>query len=270
MNTNSIAQLQQIRDLCHVERIGAHSHIHSLHSGIIGQEKARKAASVIVSLLKAQRLSGRGLLLAGRPGTGKTALAMGISQSLKAENASIPFTSLSAPEIFSLSLSKTEALTQAIRRSIAICISEASEQVQGEVVEITADFSPVPNSPQGSIGKIVLRTTDMEAVYDLGKRMIDTLARDKIAPGDVISIDKASGKITKLGRSFSRAKDFDASGQNVPFVPCPEGELQRTQSSVHTVSLHDIDVVNSGSRGEGALMGLFSGQTGEDLRVDLR
>jgi RuvB-like protein 2 len=32
---------------------------------------------------------------------------------------------------------------------------------------------------------------------------------------------------------------------------------------MHTVSLHDIDVVNSGTKAEGALMGLFSGQTGE-------
>ena len=30
--------------------------------------------------------------------------------------------------------------------------------------------------------------------------------------GDVITIDKASGKIGKLGRSFSRATDYDAMG----------------------------------------------------------
>lgn len=32
---------------------------------------------------------------------------------------------------------------------------------------------------------------------------------------DVITIDKASGKITKLGRSFSRARDYDAMGPDV-------------------------------------------------------
>ena len=31
--------------------------------------------------------------------------------------------------------------------------------------------------------------------------------------GDVITIDKASGKITKLGRSFTRARDYDATGK---------------------------------------------------------
>lgn len=32
---------------------------------------------------------------------------------------------------------------------------------------------------------------------------------------DVIAIDKASGRITKLGRSFTRARDYDAMGSDV-------------------------------------------------------
>lgn len=32
---------------------------------------------------------------------------------------------------------------------------------------------------------------------------------------DVITIDKATGKITKLGRSFTRARDYDAMGSQV-------------------------------------------------------
>ena len=32
---------------------------------------------------------------------------------------------------------------------------------------------------------------------------------------DVIAIDKASGKISRLGRSFTRAKDYDAMGPQV-------------------------------------------------------
>ena len=41
---------------------------------------------------------------------------------------------------------------------------------------------------------------------------------EKITAGDVISIDKASGRISKLGRSFTRSRDFDASAGNVRFV----------------------------------------------------
>lgn len=32
---------------------------------------------------------------------------------------------------------------------------------------------------------------------------------------DVITIDKSSGKISKLGRSFTRARDYDAMGADV-------------------------------------------------------
>jgi len=34
---------------------------------------------------------------------------------------------------------------------------------------------------------------------------------------DVITIDKATGKISKLGRSFTRARDYDAMGPQVFF-----------------------------------------------------
>ena len=35
---------------------------------------------------------------------------------------------------------------------------------------------------------------------------------------DIITIDKATGKITKLGRSFTRARDYDAMGAQVVFA----------------------------------------------------
>jgi RuvB-like protein 2 len=47
---------------------------------------------------------------------------------------------------------------------------------------------------------------------------------------------------------------------DVKFVACPEGELQRRREVVHTVTLHEIDVINSRSQG---FLALFSGDTGE-------
>jgi DNA helicase TIP49 (TBP-interacting protein) len=41
-----------------------------------------------------------------------------------------------------------------------------------------------------------------------------------------VRIDKASGKISKLGRSFSRSRDYDAISATTKFVRTPEGELQ--------------------------------------------
>jgi len=54
----------------------------------------------------------------------------------KALGEETPFTSMAGSEIFSLEMSKTEALTQAFRRSIGVRIKEEAEIVEGEVVEI--------------------------------------------------------------------------------------------------------------------------------------
>lgn len=104
----------------------------------MGQEKARKAAAVILHMVKEGKIAGRAVLIAGPPSTGKTAIAMGMAQSLGPD---VPFTTLASSEIFSLEMSKTEALTQAFRRSIGVRIKEESEMIEGEVVEIQIDRS---------------------------------------------------------------------------------------------------------------------------------
>ncbi len=55
----------------------------------------------------------------------------------------------------------------------------------------------------------------METIYDLGMKMIDSLSKEKVLAGDIVSIDKASGKVSKLGRSFARSRDYDAMGADV-------------------------------------------------------
>ena len=42
--------------------------------------------------------------------------------------------------------------------------------------------------------------------------MIEALTKEKVSAGDIISIHTGSGKITRLGRSFARSRDFDAMG----------------------------------------------------------
>jgi RuvB-like protein 2 len=206
-------------------------------------------------MIKEGKIAGRAILLAGQPGTGKTAIAMGMSRALGQDT---PFTNMAASEIYSLEMSKTEALTQAIRKSIGVRIKEETEIIEGEVVEVMVD-SPASGSAQ-KIGKLTLKTTEMETIYDLGTKMIDCIMKEKIQAGDVITIDKATGKVTKLGRSFARARDYDATGAQTRYVQCPEGELQKRKEVVHTVSLHEIDVINSRTQG---FLALFSGDTGE-------
>merc|ERR1719453_208389 len=221
---------------------------------MVGQGQARRGVGVVFKMIQENKISGRAILLAGQPGTGKTAIAMGLAQALGEDT---PFTSIAASEIFSLEMSKTEALTQAFRRSIGVRIMEETDIVEGEVVEIQID---TPAAGGEKTGRITLCTTEMETVYDLGAKMIEALQKEKVSAGDVITIDKASHRVSKLGRSFTRARDYDAMGSQTRFVQCPEGELQKRKEVVHTVSLHEIDVINSRQQG---FLALFAGDTGE-------
>jgi len=73
------------------ERIGQHSHIRGLglddalqpratSQGMVGQLEARRAAGIITQMIKEGKIAGRAVLIAGQPGTGKTAIAMGMAQ----------------------------------------------------------------------------------------------------------------------------------------------------------------------------------------------
>ncbi|GAA51044.1 RuvB-like protein 2 [Clonorchis sinensis] len=214
MPLESTVQEAAAREITRIERIGAHSHIRGLglnddlearqiSQGMVGQCKARRAAGLVLGMIRDGKIAGRAILIAGPPGTGKTAIAMGMAQALGHDT---PFTAMAGSEIFSLEMGKTEALTQAFRKSIGIRIK------------------------------------------------------------DVITIDKPSGKITRLGRSFTRARDYDATGGQTKFVQCPEGELQKRKEVVHTVTLHEIDVINSRTQG---FLALFSGDTGE-IKAEVR
>ena len=49
---------------------------------MVGQKRARRAAGVVLEMIKEGKIAGRAVLIAGQPGTGKTAIAMGMAQAL--------------------------------------------------------------------------------------------------------------------------------------------------------------------------------------------
>merc|ERR1711928_238025 len=115
---------------------------------MVGQLPARRASGVVLEMIKEGKIAGCAVLIAGQPGTGKTAIAMGMAQALGNDT---PFTSMAGSEIYSLEMSKTESLTQAFRKSIEVRIDR-------------------PATGTGTkVGKLTLKTTDMETVYDLGR-----------------------------------------------------------------------------------------------------
>ncbi|EZG64344.1 RuvB DNA helicase-like protein [Gregarina niphandrodes] len=250
----------EARTLAKVARVGTHSHIRGIDD-LVGQRKARRAASVVAKMIEEGRLAGRVVLLSGRPGTGKTALALGMARELGGSSIAggeVPFVHMTASEVFSLDISKTEVLTQGLRKAIGVRVRETTEVLDGEVVELSIE---TPSGPtQSRRGTMTLKTTDMESLYNLGPKMIASLEQQKVTAGDVISVNKSTGRVTKVGRSFMRSTEYDAVCHNLAYVHCPEGEIQKTKEVVHSVTLHEIDVINSRTQG---FLALFAGDTGE-------
>jgi len=110
-----------------------------LIKGLVGQEKAREAAGIVVELIKAKKMAGKALLLAGPPGTGKTAISLAVSQELGPK---VPFCLMVGSEVYSSEVKKTEILMENFRRAIGLRIKETKEVWEGEVID-KSDLIPL-------------------------------------------------------------------------------------------------------------------------------
>ena len=68
-----------------------------------------------MDLIRSKKMAGRALLLAGAPGTGKTAIALAIAQELGPK---VPFCPMVGSEVYSSEVKKTEVLMENFRRAI--------------------------------------------------------------------------------------------------------------------------------------------------------
>lgn len=105
-------------------------------SGFVGQQEAREACGIVVEMIRQKKMAGRALLLTGAPGTGKTALALGIAQELGSK---VPFCPMVGSEVYSSEVKKTEVLMENFRRAIGLRIKENKEVYEGEVTELTPE-----------------------------------------------------------------------------------------------------------------------------------
>ncbi len=236
------------------ERIGAHSHIRGLGldenlrakdvaDGLVGQKKAREAAGVIVQLIKAGKMAGRGILIAGPPGTGKTAIAVAISKELGKD---IPFVQVSASEFYSTEMKKTEALIQAMRRAIGVRIKETRIVLEGEVVGLDYNMVPNPYNPTQKIPEsatLTLATKDERRSFTVSGRLAMQFLYQGIEVGDVIMIDKETGRIVRLGKSEKAKKKYDLG--DVETVEVPSGRIEKEREFTYVVTLHDLDEANA-------------------------
>lgn len=74
---------------------------------MVGQIEAREAAGILVDMIKVKKMAGKALLMAGPPGTGKTALALAISQELGPK---VPFCLMVGSEVYSSEVRKLKFL----------------------------------------------------------------------------------------------------------------------------------------------------------------
>ncbi|ELU39812.1 RuvB-like helicase 1 [Rhizoctonia solani AG-1 IA] len=233
-------------------RIAPHSHIKGLglgpegnalpaSAGFIGQEMAREA--IVVELVKSRKFSGRALLLAGAPGTGKTALALAISQELGAK---VPFCPMVGSEVYSAEVKKTEVLAEVFRRAIGLRIKETKEVYEGELTELTPTESENPLSGYGkTISNVVigLKTVKGTKQLRLDPGIYESILKEKIVVGDVVYIEANTGAVKRVGRSDAYASAFDLESDT--YVPLPKGEVHKKKQLVQDVTLGDLDAANA-------------------------
>ena len=110
-------------------------------AGLVGQERAREAAGVVVELIKSKKMAGRALLLAGVPGSGKTALALGVAQELGPK---VPFCPMVGSEV------RTRRRPYPMAPESNLRIKETKEVYEGEITELPGRLSTT-----GGYGKTV-------------------------------------------------------------------------------------------------------------------
>ena len=259
-------KIEEVKSTTKTQRIAAHSHIKGLGlqddgyakpvaAGLVGQEIAREAAGLVTDLIRAKKMAGRAILLAGPPGTGKTALALAIAQELGPK---VPFCPMVGSEVYSSEVKKTEVLMENFRRAIGLRIKETKEVYEGEVTELTPAET---ENPMGTYGKTIshvvigLKTSKGTKQLKLDPTIYESLQKEKVVVGDVIYIEANSGAVKRQGRSDTYATEFDLEAEE--YVPLPKGDVHKKKEVIQDVTLHDLDVANAKPQGGQDIMSMM-------------
>ncbi|CCU74964.1 unnamed protein product [Blumeria hordei] len=259
-------QVSEVKGNTRDSRTAVHTHIKGLGlrsdgsaekqaSGFVGQTSAREACGVVVDLIRAQKMAGRAILLAGGPGTGKTALALAISQELGTK---VPFCPITGSEVYSTEVKKTEALMENFRRAIGLKVRETKEVYEGEVTELTPEEA---ENPLGSYGKTIstlligLKSAKGQKKLRLDPSIYEAIQKERVTVGDVIYIEANTGACKRVGRSDAYATEFDLEAEE--YVPIPKGEVHKKKEIVQNITLHDLDVANARPQGGQDIMSMM-------------
>ena len=273
-----MVEIEEIGGELRMERIGAHSHIKGLGldesgkakpvaDGLVGQTRAREAAGLVVMMAKEGKLSGKAVLLAGPPGTGKTAIAVAMAREL-GEN--VPFIQLSGSEIYSTERKKTEVLMEAMRKAIGVKVRELRKVYEGEVKELdvkmgSSPYNPFVKVPQEAV--ITLKTTEEEKRIRVGPNVARQLVEFGVTEGDVIMIDAKDGRVSKVGRS-TESFSYDLEAEQL--VPRPDGPVLKEKEFVYVLTLDDLDRMVARRRSGGGLFSLLFGVEEKEIDPEVR
>ncbi|TVY18601.1 RuvB-like helicase 1 [Lachnellula arida] len=261
-----MVQISEVKGNSRDNRTATHTHIKGLGlrpdgtaekqaAGFVGQASAREACGVVVDLIRAQKMAGRAILLAGGPGTGKTALALAISQELGTK---VPFCPIVGSELYSAEVKKTEALMENFRRAIGLKVRETKEVYEGEVTELTPEEA---ENPLGSYGKTIstlligLKSAKGQKKLRLDPSIYEAIQKERVTVGDVIYIEANTGACKRVGRSDAYATEFDLEAEE--YVPIPKGEVHKKKEIVQDVTLHDLDIANARPQGGQDIMSMM-------------
>jgi RuvB-like protein 1 len=241
----------------HVKGLGLdeHGRAKEVAAGLVGQENAREAAGIVVDLIRTKKMAGRALLLAGAPGTGKTALALAIAQELGPK---VPFCPMVGSEVFSSEVKKTEILMENFRRAIGLRIKEQKEVYEGELVQLAPEET---ENPLGGYGKTIshvvvgLKTAKGVKTLKLDPAIYEGIQKEKATVGDVIYIEATTGAVKRVGRCDSYATEFDLEADE--YVPLPKGDVHKKKEIVQDVTLHDLDSANARPQGGNDLVSVM-------------
>lgn len=263
------------------ERIGAHTHIKGLgldenlnaikiRDGMVGQEKAREAAGLVVKMIKEGKLSGKCIIFAGPPGTGKTAIAVGVSREL---GANVPFIQMSGSEVYSSERKKTEVLIEAIRKCIGVEIHEMRKVYEGEVTNVNIVTAPHPYNPYQKVPesvRLTLKTRDEEKTIEAGATIAQQIIQESISEGNVVQIDAETGRVANLGLSIESVKGKKYDVDTRQKVPRPDGNVSKEKEFVYTLTLTDMDEINAKRRGGGFFSMLFGASESKEIDMEIR
>ena len=208
-----------------------------------------------MELIKSKKMAGRALLLAGAPGTGKTALALAVAQELGPK---VPFCPMVGSEVYSSEVKKTEILMENFRRAIGLRIKESKEVYEGEVVSIAPEET---ENPLGGYGKTVshvvisLKTAKGTKSLKLDPAIYEGIQKEHVNVGDVIYIEASTGAVKRVGRCDAYATEFDLEAEE--YVPLPKGDVHKKKEIVQDVTLHDLDIANARPQGGSDLMSVM-------------